>query len=146
MATSKELSGKVVIVTGGTMGIGFGMATRLASYGATVVISSRNGDSGEAALRRLREVADCAPGNVAYLQMDITSEADNERLVDFAVKNYGRLDAIINNAGGCGPVLKEYGHLLEGTPGAKQGEAFAGKVRDIHGLAEGIARLRAAKA
>ena len=98
MAMSKELSGKVVIVTGGTMGIGFGMATRLARYGARVVISSRNTDSGEAALGRLREVADCAPGNVAYLQMDITSEADNERLVAFAVKGYGRLDAMINNA------------------------------------------------
>ena len=98
MATSNELSGKVVIVTGGTMGIGFGMATRLAKYGARVVISSRNSDSGEAALRRLREAVGCAPGSVAYLQMDVSSEADNERLVAFAVKSYGRLDAIINNA------------------------------------------------
>ena len=98
MSNNKELSGKVVIVTGGTMGIGFGMATRLAKYGANVVITSRNSDSGAVALTRLREAASCAPGDVAYLQMDITSEADNERLVAFAVKTYGRLDAIINNA------------------------------------------------
>jgi glycolate oxidase iron-sulfur subunit len=42
------------------------------------------------------------------------------------------LDAIINNAGGCGPVLKEYGHLLHDTPQAELAAKFAGKVRDIH--------------
>ncbi|HEY7152508.1 MAG TPA: (Fe-S)-binding protein [Gemmataceae bacterium] len=41
------------------------------------------------------------------------------------------VDAIINNAGGCGPVLKEYGHLLEKTPSAAVASAFAAKVRDI---------------
>jgi NAD(P)-dependent dehydrogenase (short-subunit alcohol dehydrogenase family) len=98
MANAKELDGKVVIVTGGTMGIGFGMATRLAKYGARVVITSRNSDTGEAALTRLREAACCAPGSVAYFRMDITSEADNERVVAFAVEKYGRLDSFINNA------------------------------------------------
>jgi glycolate oxidase iron-sulfur subunit len=42
------------------------------------------------------------------------------------------VDAVITNAGGCGPVLKEYGHLLEATPQAKHGEAFARKVKDVH--------------
>jgi glycolate oxidase iron-sulfur subunit len=42
-----------------------------------------------------------------------------------------QIDAIVNNAGGCGPVLKEYGHLLEDTPAAKVGEMLAAKVRDI---------------
>ena len=42
-----------------------------------------------------------------------------------------KVDAIINNAGGCGPVLKEYGHLLEKTPHAAAGSAFATKVRDV---------------
>ncbi len=41
------------------------------------------------------------------------------------------VDAIINNAGGCGPVLKEYGHLLEKTPDAAVAASFAAKVRDI---------------
>ena len=44
----------------------------------------------------------------------------------------GKVDAIITNAGGCGPVLKEYGHLLAGTPHAEVGAKFAGKVRDVH--------------
>jgi glycolate oxidase iron-sulfur subunit len=42
-----------------------------------------------------------------------------------------KVDAIVNNAGGCGPVLKEYGHLLEGTPAAEAGANFAAKVRDV---------------
>jgi glycolate oxidase iron-sulfur subunit len=58
---------------------------------------------------------------------------------DFAAANaavFGKelasVDAVINNAGGCGPVLKEYHHLLEGTPAAEAGAAFARKVRDVH--------------
>jgi glycolate oxidase iron-sulfur subunit len=43
-------------------------------------------------------------------------------------KGLDEVDAVINNAGGCGPVLKEYGHLLEGVPAA---ERFAAKVRDV---------------
>ena len=98
MAGNKELEGKVVIVTGGTMGIGFGMATRLAQYGAKVVITSRNSDSGAEALARLREAAGSADNDIAYLQMDICKEEDNEKLIQFAVDSFGRLDAIINNA------------------------------------------------
>lgn len=98
MTTSRELEGKVIIVTGGTMGIGFGMATRLAKYGANVVITSRHADSGEAALARLIDGAGCGANDVAYCQMDITLEADNEKLIAFAVTRFGRLDAIINNA------------------------------------------------
>ena len=98
MTNNKELTGKVVIVTGGTMGIGFGMATRLAKYGARVVITSRNSDTGEAALGRLRAAAGCDPDNVAYFRMDIAGEADNENAVKFAVDQFGRLDAMINNA------------------------------------------------
>ncbi len=42
------------------------------------------------------------------------------------------VDAIITNAGGCGPVLKDYGHILHGTRHEKAGEEFAAKVRDVH--------------
>jgi glycolate oxidase iron-sulfur subunit len=42
-----------------------------------------------------------------------------------------KVDAIITNAGGCGPVLKEYGHLLENTPHAEAGAKFAARVRDV---------------
>lgn len=43
-----------------------------------------------------------------------------------------KLDAIINNAGGCGPVMREYDHLLHGTEFEKLGASFANKVQDIH--------------
>ncbi|MGI9309784.1 MAG: SDR family NAD(P)-dependent oxidoreductase, partial [Gammaproteobacteria bacterium] len=76
----------------------FGMATRLAKYGAKVGITSRHSDTGEEALARLRKESGCETDNVAYMQMDITSESDNEKLVKFAVDTYGRLDSIINNA------------------------------------------------
>lgn len=98
MINNQELEGKVVIVTGGTMGIGFGMATRLARYGAKVVITSRSSETGAAALERLREASCCNSGNVAYLRMDIGLEADNDNMIRFAVEKFGRLDALINNA------------------------------------------------
>jgi len=98
MKNGQELDGKVVIVTGGTMGIGFGMATRLAKYGARIVITSRHSDTGEEALDRLRDAAGCESDNVAYFQMDIVDEADNENVVKFAVDRFGHLDSIINNA------------------------------------------------
>jgi len=47
-------------------------------------------------------------------------------------KEMASVDAIINNAGGCGPVLKEYRHVLEATQHADAGACFARKVRDIH--------------
>ena len=53
--------------------------------------------------------------------------ADNCRAFD----GLNNVDAIINNAGGCGPVLKEYGHLLEKTAASGVGAAFASKVRDV---------------
>ena len=66
-------------------------------------------------------------------------EAKAEHLAEDNCRAFGKglhegldkVDAIINNAGGCGPVLKEYGHLLEKTPDAAIGAAFAAKSRDI---------------
>ncbi len=98
MKQQGELDGKVVIVTGGTMGIGLGMATRLAKHGARVIITSRHSDAGAEALEWLRTAAACKAGDVAYFQMDICSEADNEAVVKFAADTYGRLDAMVNNA------------------------------------------------
>jgi glycolate oxidase iron-sulfur subunit len=47
-------------------------------------------------------------------------------------KELQQVDAIITNAGGCGPVLREYGYLLAGTPAAAVGGTFGHKVRDVH--------------
>jgi glycolate oxidase iron-sulfur subunit len=54
----------------------------------------------------------------------------------------GPVDAVINNAGGCGPVLKEYGHIFEGTPHAAAAGAFSAKVRDIHEFLVGLGPIK----
>jgi len=57
-------------------------------------------------------------------------------------KELAGVDAIINNAGGCGPVLKEYHHLLENTPAADVGAAFAKKVKDISEFLVGLGPVK----
>src|SRR5581483_11041561 len=57
-------------------------------------------------------------------------------------KELAGVDAIINNAGGCGPVLKEYHHLLETTPAADVGAAFAKKVKDISEFLVGLGPVK----
>lgn len=98
MSDDSDLDGKVIIITGGSEGIGFGMATRLAALGARVVIASRDRAKGEAAVPKIVAGAACAASNVAWFPMDIGLEPDNEAVVKFAVERHGRLDGAINNA------------------------------------------------
>lgn len=98
MTGQQELAGRVIIISGGSEGIGLGMATRLARLGGSVVIASRDRGKGEAAVEHIVKAADCQPADVCYCRTDITSEGDNEAVVQFAVDRYGRLDAAINNA------------------------------------------------
>jgi NAD(P)-dependent dehydrogenase (short-subunit alcohol dehydrogenase family) len=92
------MQGKVIIISGGSEGIGYGMATALARQGAKIVVASRDSAKGETAIADIARDAGCEPGNVAYIRTDICKEADNERMVEFAVETYGRLDGAINNA------------------------------------------------
>ncbi|MFI5335522.1 MAG: SDR family NAD(P)-dependent oxidoreductase [Opitutales bacterium] len=91
----RELSGQVVIVTGASSGIGEATARRLTRAGAKVVISARRQDRIEALARELD------PGGTGVLAIpgDITCEADRRRLVDAALARFGRIDALVNNAG-----------------------------------------------
>ena len=92
------MQGKVIIISGGSEGIGYGMATALARQGAKIVVASRDPAKGEQAVTKIAAEAGCDSGNVAYIQTDICREADNERMVEFAADTYGRLDGAINNA------------------------------------------------
>ena len=92
---SQQLEGKVVLITGGSEGIGYGMAKGLAARGAKVVIASRNEDKGKSAEHSLNEAnAD----STLYVPMDITKAQDHDRVIEAAVERFGRLDAAINNA------------------------------------------------
>lgn len=98
MSIENDLDGKVVIITGGSEGIGYGMGTMLTRQGARIVIASRDVEKGENATALIPQAAGCNPQNVSFISTDITREADVEAMISFAVDSYGRLDGAINNA------------------------------------------------
>jgi NAD(P)-dependent dehydrogenase (short-subunit alcohol dehydrogenase family) len=89
------LSGKVVIVTGATSGIGKGCAIEFAKAGAKVVVTGRNEERGANTVRLVKEVG----GDVVFVPQDVTAEADWQNVIDITLKTYGRLDCLLNNAG-----------------------------------------------
>ncbi|MBB3860941.1 3-oxoacyl-[acyl-carrier protein] reductase [Novosphingobium hassiacum] len=88
-----NLEGKVAIVTGGTRGIGAGIARRLAAEGAKLVLSYRSrADDAEALIGQLGD-------NALALRADIADAGSGPLLVNAAVERFGGLDILINNAG-----------------------------------------------
>jgi 3-hydroxybutyrate dehydrogenase len=89
------LRDKVAVITGGTQGIGKGIAAAFLSEGARVVISGRSPEKGQAALD------DLGGGERAtFVAGDVKSKADVESLIDTAVERYGTIHILVNNAGG----------------------------------------------
>lgn len=89
-----ELNGKVVIVTGGAMGIGAATAELMAQAGGKVVIADFNEEMGR---KQTQKIID-AGGTAAFIKTDVSKGPDVEAMVQFAVDTYGRLDAAVNNA------------------------------------------------
>jgi NAD(P)-dependent dehydrogenase (short-subunit alcohol dehydrogenase family) len=89
-----DVRGLVALITGGGTGIGKALAEGFARRGARVVITSRNES-------HLKPVADALSADglaVAWLPCDVRRAEDVERVVDFTVQRFGRLDVLVNNA------------------------------------------------
>ena len=84
------------IVTGGTRGIGAGIAKAFVASGATVVICGREEAAGQAAAHA---IAAAGEGTCQFVACDVRSSQDNERLVATALEHLGGLDCLVNNAG-----------------------------------------------
>jgi short-subunit dehydrogenase len=87
--------GQVAVITGASSGIGLAIAKQLAAAGAAVVLGARRGDRLETAVEDIRR----AGGSAESVIMDVTSEADVQRLVARADDAFGRLDIMVCNAG-----------------------------------------------
>ena len=92
---SIDLSGKVALVTGGSKGIGYGMAQALAQFGANIIIVSRNLAEGEKAAQDMRDLGRKA----LAISCDVTSATAVDTMVEKSVEAFGKIDILVNNAG-----------------------------------------------
>jgi NAD(P)-dependent dehydrogenase (short-subunit alcohol dehydrogenase family) len=90
-----RLDGKVAVITGAASGIGRAAALRFAGEGAAVVVVDLNREGGEAAVRGCKENG----GNAVFHKADVSAEAEVQAMIARAVKEFGGLDVIYNNAG-----------------------------------------------
>lgn len=89
------MKNKVVIVTGGSSGIGRALAQEFGSHGAKVLITGRNKEQLEKTVQELKGHGINIEGFVS----DVSVEADNQRMAEEAIKIFGTIDILINNAG-----------------------------------------------
>jgi len=89
-----SVEGKVVLITGGTSGIGRAAAGAFARTGARIVLAARRAELAELVVQELQAEG----ANVRFVQADVSLAADVDRLVSSTVRAYGRLDAAFNNA------------------------------------------------
>lgn len=87
-----NLTDKIVLVTGASSGIGEASVRELAGAGATLFIGARRGD-------RLRALAEELGAAVAWRELDVTDAASFDGFADAAAERFGRIDALVNNAG-----------------------------------------------
>lgn len=88
------LAGKVILVTGGANGIGRGIAQAVLGAGGQVLIGDLDVDAGKACLAEWKRADDAA-----FRKLDISSEASVRSFIAFAIKRFGHIDGLVNNAG-----------------------------------------------
>ena len=95
MSTLFDLTGRTILVTGASRGIGFAMADTMAQHGANVVLNARDPDALEAKVDILRS----AGGKAETAVFDVTDEAASREAMERIDKDHGRLYGLVNNAG-----------------------------------------------
>jgi NAD(P)-dependent dehydrogenase (short-subunit alcohol dehydrogenase family) len=93
--TSHRFDGKIIIVTGGTSGIGRATAIQFAKEGGKVVITGRRVDRGQQVVKRIKENG----GEASFIEADHTKVEDCKGVVKKTLAKYGRIDVLFNNAG-----------------------------------------------
>lgn len=91
----ENIEGKVIVITGASSGLGEASAKHLAGMGATVVLGARR----TARIEALAEAINADGGTALAVTTDVTNAEQVKHLVDEAVKAYGRIDVMVNNAG-----------------------------------------------
>lgn len=90
-----RLEGKSCVVTGASSGMGKAIVERFVNEGASVVAVARRKERLDALAEELKD----APGKIVVMRGDVSRREDNEAMIDLAVKEFGRLDVLVNNAG-----------------------------------------------
>jgi len=90
-----RLDGRVSIITGASRGLGEAMAEGLAEAGSNVVLAARGADALDALAARLSALG----AKAVPVVTDVSREGDLDRLVDMAMRRFGRIDILVNNAG-----------------------------------------------
>ena len=97
----RDLTNNVVAITGASAGIGAATARALLAEGASVAVGARR-------VQRLEELEASAPDRVAVVEMNVRNPADSKRLIAAAYEKFGRLDALVANAG-----IGAYGGIMD---------------------------------
>lgn len=92
---TNNVANKIVVITGASSGLGAEAARHLAALGATVVLGARREDR----IKALAEKITSEGGKALAVETDVTDRASVQNLIDTAVKTYGRIDVLLNNAG-----------------------------------------------
>ncbi len=103
-----KLKDRIAIITGGSKGIGYGIAEEFLKEGAKVAICSRNEEEGRKAEKELQKL-----GDVFYTPADVSNVDENQLLVDKTVQRYGGLDIFVANAGINDPEKTHYLDITE---------------------------------